>query len=233
MQMASVSLLALALTVLCLVSLANAWKTGKGPLARKEFLQKSVASIGAFSTVFATTNVQKASAELRVTELTQASSSALPIFGRPKPSRSLEDCALSIAYVQLACDQLIESINQGEYDSLARQLKMVLTNYRVEDSIRQAALNLPAGPKEVAVKTAGRDAVEFLNQINEYFPDDVDPITMKKLPPSAAFTPKRLQFIVKALEAAKSKFGVVLAELPEEMVSDIQKKITSEMSDEA
>eukprot|EP00638_Chattonella_subsalsa_P005461 CAMPEP_0117763094 /NCGR_PEP_ID=MMETSP0947-20121206/18396_1 /TAXON_ID=44440 /ORGANISM="Chattonella subsalsa, Strain CCMP2191" /LENGTH=216 /DNA_ID=CAMNT_0005584661 /DNA_START=192 /DNA_END=842 /DNA_ORIENTATION=+ len=160
--------------------------------------------------------------------LPNEASAGLNPFERPKPTRDLEDCLLSIARVQYTTEQIEEAINQGEYDNLGKQLNMVLVNYRVADSVKQASLHVSPGDNETKVKNFGRDGIEYINQILEYFPDDFDPVTMKKLPPSQQFTPAKLQFTVKALQASRQKFNGIFEVMPQEVVANVKRIIDEE-----
>eukprot|EP00168_Porphyra_purpurea_P010001 TRINITY_DN2459_c0_g1_i1.p1 TRINITY_DN2459_c0_g1~~TRINITY_DN2459_c0_g1_i1.p1 ORF type:complete len:284 (+),score=68.94 TRINITY_DN2459_c0_g1_i1:122-853(+) len=171
------------------------------PPSRRQFLLQATAAAVAFSAAF----------------LPPAPASAK----RPKPDRPLAVALVPLIRVRDACGSLQESIDGGELATVrdVRQvMRLMLRGNDVNGSVKQVSLWCDNKSVAEGVEAHGRDAVEFLASVTEFF----DPMDLANRP-----TVEYLTFCKKALAAASAQLDWILAHVPTDAVEEATKSLTA------
>lgn len=118
---------------------------------------------------------------------------------------------------------LSDDINAGNSNrDLSRTIRTLLKGNPVAPALRDAGLWVSPAKAEIA-ESAGRDAVEYLDQTLAYY----DPVAMSEKPQS-----EYLAFAVRAVDAAKARLDVCLGCFEDEEVENAKRQLTVQIYSE-
>ena len=112
--------------------------------------------------------------------------------------------------------------NGGDAKSVVKQVKFLVQNYRLRDSVI-ASLPLARESQRKEAREHGISALEDLASIYEYFDEDINDMSGKRTPPREV-----LGLAQDALVAARKEFGEYTKSYPTEVVQSIIAKLKSE-----
>lgn len=171
------------------------------PPSRRQFLLQATAAAVAFSAAFLPSTPAAAK--------------------RPRPDRPLPVALVPLIRVRDACASLQTSIDEGELATVrdVRQvMRLMLRGNDVGGSVKQVALWVDDKAIAAGVEQHGRDAVEFLASVTEFF----DPMDLANRP-----SVEYLTFTKKALAAASAQLEWVLAHVPQAAVEEATESLTA------
>lgn len=140
---------------------------------------------------------------------------------RAEPAAMAEGSLLNSLYlirrVQEATVQEERLLKSGKYKDLQRSnvklaATMMLRNYQLEDCIITASRAAGLGKVQQASES-GRNAIDALNQINEYFDSSENSLKVNTI------TAEKQQFVLKALNTARDNLDNFLGYMPPEVVA--------------
>ncbi|GAB0497007.1 hypothetical protein MMPV_008330 [Pyropia vietnamensis] len=143
---------------------------------------------------------------------------------RPRPDRPLSVALVPLIRVRDACGSLQTSIDEGELATVrdVRQvMRLLLRGNDVSGCIKQVALWVDDKAVAAGVEQHGRDAVEFLASVTEFY----DPMDLANRP-----SVEYLTFTKKALAAASTQLEWVLAHVPQAAVEEATQSLTATQS---
>ncbi|KAJ8613951.1 hypothetical protein CTAYLR_008794 [Chrysophaeum taylorii] len=157
---------------------------------------------------------------------------ALPAVFVPLPalaegeteSRDCNEAVYLVLRVQEAAQQETRLVKSGKFKDLQRAnvkfaITLMLKNYGLLDAVTSASL---LSSESFEASQAGKEAVEALQQILEYFDSSARSLNVETL------SGDKLDFVVKALDAADRRISTFLSLLPDSEVERAKKVILLE-----
>lgn len=113
-------------------------------------------------------------------------------------------------------------MRSGDADAVVRQIKALLSNYRLRENIDSAMDSVAEANREEGRKRA-LQAVEDLASVYEYLPDEIDDLSGTKHPSREA-----LQFATRAVAAAELELDAFLTFVPADLSAPVLATVKGE-----
>lgn len=140
--------------------------------------------------------------------------------------RDCNEAVYLILRVQEATQQEKRLVKSGKFRDLQRAnvkyaIQLMLKNYAFQDAVNSASALVPQS-KLIEASQTGRDAVEALQNVLEYFDASSRSLNVETI------SGEKLEFVVRALEAANSRVDAFLTYLPPDEVTKAQTVVKNE-----
>jgi hypothetical protein len=152
-----------------------------------------------------------------------ASSLAFSNYFPAKAESAVDNAIAQVVRVSYSLKYVDDTIEQsGDAGSVVTQIRQLLKNYKLKENLSDSLSVIPSKKRDEA-KLHAQAAVEDLSQIFEYFSDDVDNMSGRKIVPRAV-----LGFAQQAVKASKDELSQLIKLYPAEVAGPIITKVDAE-----
>lgn len=150
-----------------------------------------------------------------------------PVFAMGEEEvRDCNEAVYLILRVQEATQQEKRLVKSGKFRDLQRAnvkyaIQLMLKNYAFADAVNSASALVPQSKLIEATQT-GRDAIEALQNVLEYFDASSRSLNVETI------SGEKLDFVIRALEAASTRVDAFLTYLPPDEVTKAKVVVSNE-----